>query len=483
MKRIVFFLIISMVFLTNKALAQEPAATDNANGEYDCPILFPRNLIGVRGGLNLSDMVYSYDHIDIYRHFLQPQGMAGLFGHFHLGKSNIAIRPEVTFIGRADSLEWKDVRYRLKAHYLDLRLPITFNLRFKDSYVSPYLMVAPQANLAYGGKINYFDQEDYPEGCSTTITDADINPYDISVMLGGGLDILIPTKGIPLLLSLEAGYNLGLRNNFSQREILDNPTVADNDRSYILNHLIPGAELYKETRKNRGIELALRIALPLDDSWKCTHPRKPLTQIYDTVFVPDTVYVEQHDTTITKQTDTVYIVKPGAPRGDSLEYVRKDCYSFGEMYAFIKLGVDISDKRMCLFNINFDFDSYRLRSESYPHLDEVAMMMNAFPEMRIKIIGHTDSVGSDKYNENLSLNRSKSVIRYLQSKGIDAGRMVPEGFGEKYPIDTNSTPEGRFHNRRVEIEVLNVGIRNTDTGYGNNGADDGGNDGNNANDE
>ena len=451
-----------MVLTTNMALAQEPATKDNADTAYESLISFPRNIIGLRGGLNLSDMVYSHDPIDIYKHFLQPQGMVGLFGHFHLGKSNLAIRPEVSFVGRADSLEWKDVRYRLKAHYLDLRLPITYNIRLRDSYVSPYLMVAPQFNMAYGGKVYYIDQEDYPEGCSTTITDADINPYDASVLLGGGIDFLIPTNGIPVLLSLEAGYNFGLRNNFSQREILNNPTVANSDRSIILNHLIPGAELYQETRKNRGIEVALRIALPLDDSWKNknTRPRGP--QTIDTVYVQDTVYVEQNDTIINTQTDTVYIIKPNSNKNDSLEYVRKDCYSFGEMYAFIKLGVDISDKRICLFNINFDFDSYRLRSESYPHLDEVAMMMNAFPEMRIKIIGHTDSLGSDEYNQTLSLNRSKSVIRYLQSKGISTDRMVPEGFGEKYPIDTNSTTEGRFHNRRVEIEVMNVGIRNTD---------------------
>ena len=103
MKRIVFFLIISLVFTTNMALAQEPAPKNNAEGETECPILFPLNLIGVRGGLNLADMVYSFDPIDIYRHYLQPQGMVGLFGHFHLGKSNLAIRPEVTFIGRADN--------------------------------------------------------------------------------------------------------------------------------------------------------------------------------------------------------------------------------------------------------------------------------------------------------------------------------------------------------------------------------------------
>ena len=132
------------------------------------------------------------------------------------------------------------------------------------------------------------------------------------------------------------------------------------------------------------------------------------------------------------------------------------------MYAFITLGIDISDKRICLFNINFDFDSYRLREESKQPLSEVAMMMKAYPEMRIKVFGHTDSIGSDTYNNNLSLQRANSVIKYLKSLGIDGNRMEPEGYGEQYPIDTNDTEEGRFRNRRVEIEVLNVGMRITD---------------------
>ncbi|MBO4599503.1 MAG: OmpA family protein, partial [Bacteroidales bacterium] len=466
MKRNVFLLLV-MAFIANVALAQEPDTVGQNAASQDDTVIFPRNLVGIRGGVNFADMAYSYDPINkYYDHFLQPQGMVGLFGHFQLGKSNFAIRPEVAFVGRADSLEWLDVRYRLKAHYLDLRLPITYNIRLAGRQFSPYLMVAPQLNLAYGGRVSYH-ADDYPQGVFTDITKADINGMDASVLMGAGVDFLIPTKSIPVMLSLEAGYNLGLCNTFSKLEVLDNPSVAAADRSVIINPFF-GAELYQETRKNRGIEVALRIALPIDDSWKnpAKKPVKPIvTTITDTVYVPDTVYVVHYDTTIHNQTDTVYILQPQTECNDSLEYVRKDCYSFGEMYAFIKLGVDISDKRICLFNINFDFDSYRLRKESYPHLDEVAMMMNAFPEMRIKIIGHTDSLGSDKYNQTLSYNRAKSVIRYLQSKGIDKDRMVPEGFGEKYPIDTNSTPEGRFHNRRVEIEVLNVGIRNTDTNY------------------
>ena len=233
--------------------------------------------------------------------------------------------------------------------------------------------------------------------------------------------------------------------------------MTESNRSIIGNPFF-GAELWRETRHNRGIEVALRLALPIDDSWK-SKP-KPLVQKIDTVFVvkndsitvTDTVYIGN---------DTIFLNKPVRPIDPDVEYVRKDCYSFSEMYAFLTLGIDISDKRMCLFNINFDFDSYKLRPESKSPLDEVAVMMKAFPEMRIKIIGHTDDRGSDEYNLTLSQNRAKSVAKYLNSKGVAMDRMETEGFGEKYPIDTNDTEEGCFNNRRVEIEVLNVGLQLT----------------------
>ena len=422
-------------------------------------IIWPHSLIGIRGGLNLADMVYSHKPIERYKHFWQPQGMLGLFFHFQLGESGFSLRPEVSVIGRADSLKWKDVEYRLKAHYLDFRLPIVYNFRFDNSRVSPYIMVVPEFGMAYGGKVSYH-ADDFPNGVKAPITQADINDYDAGVMFGLGIDFLIKTSGMPLLFSIEGGYNIGLLNNFAQREILNNPDVAQGSRSIIANNFF-GAELYQETRRSRGIEVAMRLALPIDGSWKKKpEPQKPID--IPTVKDPDTVYVVVIDTTPVKP-DTVYI-----PTGttttihDSTEYIKKDCYSFAEMYAFITLGIDISDKRICLFNINFDFDSYRLREESKQPLSEVAMMMKAYPEMRIKVFGHTDSIGSDTYNNNLSLQRANSVIKYLKSLGIDGNRMEPEGYGEQYPIDTNDTEEGRFRNRRVEIEVLNVGMRITD---------------------
>lgn len=446
----------------NTAVADTVEATAVAEqAAEETPVVFPHCLIGIRGGLNLSDMVYSHKPVDRYSHFLQPQGLVGLFGHFQLGESNFALRPEVTLIGRADSLEWKDVQYRMKTHYIDFRLPVTYNFRIPGSRVSPYLMVVPEFGMAYGGKVGYH-ADDFPNGVTAKITKADVNNYDAGVMFGAGVDFLVKAGNVPILMSVEAGYNLGLLNTFAEREIRNNPDVADNARSIIANNFF-GAQLWEETRHNRGIEVALRVALPLDCNKKVPE-RKEAEVVNVEEKTPDTVFVVVVDTA-EKVPDTVYIGKPESnDNGEGLSYVRKDCYSFAEMYAFITLGVDISDKRICLFNINFDFDSYRLRPESIPPLNDVAMMMKAYPEMRIKVLGHTDSLGSENYNNTLSLQRSNAVIKYLKSQGIDGSRMVPEGFGKKYPIDSNKTDQGRFRNRRVEIEVLNVGMRITDNG-------------------
>ena len=455
-----------ILFLTATAAMAQVAENDTAKAaavqttEEGTQVVFPRNLIGVRGGLNMSDMIYAQKLVDRYKHYWQPQGMLGLFGHFQLGNSNLSLRPEVTLIGRADSLQWKDVQYRMKAHYIDFRLPLTYNFRFDGSHVSPYLMVVPEFGMAYGGKIGYH-ADDFPKGVTAKVTKADINQFDAGVMFGAGVDFLVETKSIPLLLSVEAGYNMGLLNTFAQREIKDNPDIAEADRSIIANHFF-GAELWQKERKNRGIEVALRIALPLDGSWE--QERKPLAKAVDTTRkAPDTVYIMVKDTT-PKVPDTVYIGQPAVNTDDDEgpSYVRKDCYSFSEMYAFITLGIDISDKRICLFNINFDFNSYKLRPESKQPLYDVAMMMKAYPEMRIKVYGHTDSLGTENYNNVLSLQRANAVIKYLKSQGIDSSRMEPEGLGKKYPIDSNQTPQGRFKNRRVEIEVMNVGMRITD---------------------
>lgn len=107
-----------------------------------------------------------------------------------------------------------------------------------------------------------------------------------------------------------------------------------------------------------------------------------------------------------------------------------------------------------LKNIFFDYDKATLRPESEAELDRLYNYMVDIPTMKIELSGHTDSDGSDTYNQKLSENRAKSVVDYLVKRGIPAGRMVAVGYGESKPIDSNETPEGKQNNRRTELKIL-----------------------------
>jgi len=109
-----------------------------------------------------------------------------------------------------------------------------------------------------------------------------------------------------------------------------------------------------------------------------------------------------------------------------------------------------------LKNIYFDFDKATLKSESFVELDKVVDFLKSNPSVSIEISGHTDSKGSDTYNENLSQGRSQSVVDYIIGQGIDSSRLEAHGYGEAKPIDSNDTEEGRANNRRVEFTVLKI---------------------------
>ncbi|MDZ7647224.1 MAG: OmpA family protein [Cytophagales bacterium] len=109
-----------------------------------------------------------------------------------------------------------------------------------------------------------------------------------------------------------------------------------------------------------------------------------------------------------------------------------------------------------LKNIYFDFDKTTLKSESFVELDKVVDFLKRNSSVSIEISGHTDSKGSDSYNENLSQGRSQAVVDYLISQGIDSSRLEAHGYGESKPIDSNDTEAGRANNRRVEFTVLKI---------------------------
>jgi OOP family OmpA-OmpF porin len=99
----------------------------------------------------------------------------------------------------------------------------------------------------------------------------------------------------------------------------------------------------------------------------------------------------------------------------------------------------------------FDFDSSSIKPEGQALLDEVAVILENNPEITGELRGHTDSTGSEEYNLQLSEKRAKAVEEYLENKGIDPSRLTSVGYGERQPIESNETPEGREENRRVEL--------------------------------
>jgi len=105
-------------------------------------------------------------------------------------------------------------------------------------------------------------------------------------------------------------------------------------------------------------------------------------------------------------------------------------------------------------NITFATDSSDLSPAFFDVLNSVGKVLNEFNKTVVEVAGHTDSTGSDAYNQGLSERRANSVKQYLTEQGVTATRLTARGYGESQPVASNDTSEGRAENRRVELIVL-----------------------------
>lgn len=105
-------------------------------------------------------------------------------------------------------------------------------------------------------------------------------------------------------------------------------------------------------------------------------------------------------------------------------------------------------------DVFFDFDKSVIKPDGKSKLDDLSGKMRGINLEVVIAIGHADSIGTDAYNQKLSVRRAEAVKAYLVSKGIEANRVYTEGKGEKQPVASNKTKEGRAKNRRTEIEVI-----------------------------
>jgi len=140
-------------------------------------------------------------------------------------------------------------------------------------------------------------------------------------------------------------------------------------------------------------------------------------------------------------------------------------------YAFRHLAIDLDSDRVMksmtveltpltrkvpirLNNINFELNSADLMQSSYPELNRVVRLLKDNPDIYVELSAHTCDIGSDHFNDLLSLKRARSVVNYLTTNGIKYSRMIARGYGEKIPLVPNTSEGNRMQNRRVELKIL-----------------------------
>lgn len=133
--------------------------------------------------------------------------------------------------------------------------------------------------------------------------------------------------------------------------------------------------------------------------------------------------------------------------------INPDSIANPEVQEFNNNRVELN-KRYVLKNIQFEFDQYTLMKSSYSELDQVVKYLLNNSTVEVELSGHTDFIGSDEYNVELSNNRAQQVAEYLVSHGVQADRITAKGFGKSQPINHELTEEARQINRRVEIRFI-----------------------------
>ncbi|GLI32871.1 MAG: OmpA family protein [Deltaproteobacteria bacterium] len=107
-------------------------------------------------------------------------------------------------------------------------------------------------------------------------------------------------------------------------------------------------------------------------------------------------------------------------------------------------------------DVLFDVDSARLKAGAYEDIDQVADILNRYPETRVRVSGFTDSTGSEEYNLQLSEDRALAVKDAIVDRGVAPKRIAARGFGESKPVASNATEAGRQLNRRVTIKIIPI---------------------------
>lgn len=411
--------------------------------------------IGV--GLGTRSSTLNYNNLD--KDYFPKSGselgpLFSAFAQIEFGADqNLAIRPQISFVNRGGKMSGPsddieiirryfsnnvliDQRtvgkqeYSLKPNFFDIRIPLVYQFMHKDSKLRPYVFAAPVLGITTGGKINMktdFTDKMNPESEETKVSQSNMTNCNFAALFGVGAKCAINLSGSTCYVGLEVGYELGLTDTYSKGEKIEGTKssskpidVYNNSKNY---------DIYG-TRKMNGLEVQATLSLPLSMFKKKAQP----------------VSI-RHDESV----DLVPVVKPVKKVKVEKE---KPCYTVEEIQQMINEKKSVRGKVICAINdvIQFDFSKSTIKKESYSYLNSLAkLLINV--NAKVRVCGHTDNIGSENLNKNLSQKRAEAVMNYLVKKGVNKTLLTAEGFGMEYPRATNDTEEGRAMNRRVEFEI------------------------------
>lgn len=369
--------------------------------------LMSHSRIGVKTGLNFPGLSYSEPGLDDYKSSSLTRGIFGLFMETNY-TYDLSFRPEMMLIGKGQKIEDKGISYKMKSTYFEFRFPVIYTYKRWPS-IQPYALFGPTLSFSTGGKITL-------NNYSININKSNIAPVDFGLVVGFGVKSPVNLKDIPFTISGEIAYSHGFVNTYAKDE-KDGSSTAVNNGSYTING----------TRLNRGLEVTVAVAIPLTS----------LSLLFRK-----------------KRQTVVPIHREGASVVVELkEEPKRNCYSIEEILEYINQGQDVKNKKICMYNINFETGKSIIDKSSLPYLNQIVTLLNGYPLIKIKVNGHTDNIGTEDHNVQLSMNRAQTVYNYLLENRIAADRLSYAFFGTRYPIAPNDTEVGRSQNRRVEFEI------------------------------
>ena len=444
MKRTAIFLIFALSQLL--ASAQEQQRADHW-------------YIGISGGARWNKMYFS----DIDKNVFTKNRMAAnevvafsLEANFGR-EGNWGLMPTVAMLKRGGLIKGifdkgtyyrdngiDDVRYRVRARYVDVRLPLFYQFGQRSNRIRPYVYVAPTLGIATGGHIRAelrMTDGSY-EGHWMEVSKANMAETEFALAAGMGAKFFF--NG--LYLAIEGGYEYGFTDTYGSKEKDGKALVPDNT-FYAVSKI-------RGTRRFGGIEAKATLGIPF--SAFCKHRPCPCDPTPQPMPVPEPVVQQPQQMPPTEPLLTrpsKPAAQPAAQPQPEVEEEEKPCYTLEEICMMLEQNVSVYGKTICAAeDIQFETAKSTIMEESFDYLNVMAEVLKR-TGLKVEIKGHTDNVGSVLTNMKLSQERAIAVMDYLVQRGVDKLNMTCSYYGMSRPIASNDTEEGRRMNRRVEFEL------------------------------